>query len=183
MIELGRIRHFNVRSRESVIKVILDLAAISVRCFGDISPSPLHSLAAFVVACELLHHLNSLIATVFPTDAVDRFPDRWRGRASDGSSAAFPRRGTLRDRFRVAIEGRTGPPYGRTFLLAEILPRIHLRSHRATDRGAYRQRQLEILWRSVISGVEGVAKSGRWPPASAKWGRGDNVEVSCIYCG
>lgn len=111
MIELGRIRHFNVRSRESVVKVILDLAAISVRCFGDISPSPLHSLAAFVVACDLLHHLNSLIATVFPTDAVDRFPDRWRGRASDGSSAAFPRRGTLRDRFRVAIEGRTGAPY------------------------------------------------------------------------
>ena len=51
------------------------------------------------------------------------------------------------DQFGVAIRGGTGPPRRRTFLLAEIMPRIHLRYDRSTDRGTHQQRKLEILWR------------------------------------
>ena len=51
------------------------------------------------------------------------------------------------DQFGVAIRGGTGPPRRRTFLLAEIVPRIHLRYDRSTDRGTHQQRKLEILWR------------------------------------
>ena len=36
------------------------------------------------------------------------------------------------DRFRVAIREGTGPPRRRTFLLTEIVPRIHLRYDRVT---------------------------------------------------
>ena len=61
------------------------------------------------------------------------------------------------DRFGVAIRGRTGPPRRRTFLLAEIVPRIHLRYDRSTDRGTHQQLQLEILWRSLNSDGEEVA--------------------------
>ena len=38
-----------------------------------------------------------------------------------------------------AIRGGTGPPRRRTFLLAEIVPRIHLRYDRSTDRGTHQQ--------------------------------------------
>ena len=60
------------------------------------------------------------------------------------------------NRFGVANRGRTGPPRRRTFLLAEIVPRIHLRYDRSTDRCTHQQRQLEILWRSLNSDGEEV---------------------------
>lgn len=58
------------------------------------------------------------------------------------------------DRFEVANRGQIGPSRRRTLLLKKILPRIHLRYNRATDLGAFKQRQLEVLWRSVNLGIK-----------------------------
>ena len=85
------------------------------------------------------------------------------------------------DRFGVAIRGGTGPPRRRTFLLAEIVPRIHLRYDRSTDRGTHQQRQLEILWRSLNSDGEKVANRDEGGQ-HVQGDRGDDAEASCTYC-
>ena len=82
----------------------------------------------------------------------------------------------------VANRGGTGPPRRRAFLLTEILPRIHMKYDRATDRGAYQQRQLEIIWRPVNSDAEGVANRHEGDQHVHE-GRGDDTETACTYCG
>ena len=70
----------------------------------------------------------------------------------------------------------------RVFLHTEIVPRIHMRYDRASDRGAPQQRQLEIVWRSVNSDVEEVANRHEGDQ-HAHGGRGDDAEASSTYCG
>ena len=85
------------------------------------------------------------------------------------------------DRFGVAIRGGTGPARRKTFLLVEIVPRIHLRCDRYTDRGTHQQRQL-ILWRSLNSDGEEVANRDEGAQ-HVQGERGDDAEASCTYCG
>ena len=85
------------------------------------------------------------------------------------------------DRFGMAIRGGTGPPRGRAFL-TEIMPGIHMRYDRATDRGAHQQRQLKIFWRSVNSGVEEVTNRHEGGQ-HMHGGRRDDAEATCTYCG
>ena len=85
------------------------------------------------------------------------------------------------DRFGVAIRGGTGPPRRRPFLPAEIVPRIHLRYDRSTDRGTHQQRQLEILWRSLNSNGEEVANRDEGGQ-HVQGVREDDAEASCTCC-
>ena len=81
------------------------------------------------------------------------------------------------DRFGVGIRGGTGPPRRRAFVLTEIVPRIHMRYDRATDRGAHQQRQLEILWQSANLDVDEVANRHEGDQ-HMHGGRGDDAETS-----
>ena len=84
--------------------------------------------------------------------------------------------------FGVAIRGRTGPPRRRAFLFIDIMPRIHMRYDRATDRGAHQQRQFEILWRSGNSCV-GEVVNRHEGDQYVHGGRGEGAKASYTYCG
>ena len=76
-------------------------------------------------------------------------------RCDVGSAAGADGRGD--DRLGLAIRDGTGVSRRRTFRPTVIVPKIHMRYDRATPDGAHQQRQLEILWRSLTSGLEEAA--------------------------
>ena len=86
------------------------------------------------------------------------------------------------DRFGVAIRDGTGVSRRRTFRLTAIVPRIHMRYDRTTPDGAHQQRQLEILWRSLTSGVEEAASQGEGGQ-DVERGLEESEEFWCTYCG
>ena len=81
----------------------------------------------------------------------------------------------------MAFRGGTGPSRRRALLVTEIVPRIHVRYDRATDRGAHHQRRLEILGRSVDSDVKENADQHEGDQ-HVHGGWGDDAEASCTYC-
>ena len=86
------------------------------------------------------------------------------------------------DRFGVAIQDGTGVSRWRTFRLTAIMPRIHMRYDRTTPDGAHQQRQLEILWRPLTSGVEEAASQGAGGQDDER-GLEESEEFWCTYCG
>ena len=86
------------------------------------------------------------------------------------------------DRFGVAIRDGSGVSRRRTFRLTAIVPRIHMRYDRTTPDGAHQQRQLEILQRSLTSGVEEAASQGEGGQ-DVERGLEESEEFWCTYCG
>ena len=86
------------------------------------------------------------------------------------------------DRIEVAIRDGAGVSRRRTFRLTAIVPRIHMRYDRTTPDGAHQQRQLEILWRSLTSGVEEAASQGEGGQ-DVERGLEESEEFWCTYCG
>ena len=78
------------------------------------------------------------------------------------------------------LEDGLGRPVRERFLLREIVPRTHVRHDRTADRGAHQQRQLEIRWRSVNSGVEEVANRHEGSQ-HVHAGRRDDDDAPCTY--
>ena len=73
-------------------------------------------------------------------------------------------------------------PLRRTFWLAAIVPRLHLRYDRTTAEGAHQQRKLETLWRSLVSGVEEAASQVEGNQG-VEGGLEESDDLWYTYCG